>query len=779
MQQYYLYIDESGKFLNEAKQRKKGKNPSLVGGVLVRDKELRDADLKAIYNKGMELIGMPGVKFVKTNELETGEAEFALFVLEKAIAKKYEFVVFENIEYHDIKNSTITYLNIFAEGVVQLLRQLCAEQNDFVLNILIAKRRDTAIMEEAAAMKEMGGTDEQKKMPDSAAKKSGTAEKNEMEDGQIWPPRIQDDKYLERLDEGITREIMRQSLPLSFYKQYTIDFDMATKNEKLKLCDIVCNTWITRSSGKFDDEQRLMIAKLYKDDYHFFILENTIRTMVRNGDLADAVYETCFEDPDEAYNRNLNMIIKGWKKLDENEQKVFYDILNGKITALLAVYRNLEKSKRILLRLQQDFLGKMKNFDVSPGTFALDVCLHLCATYSHEGDVVNTEKQFEIFGETFKDMPKRWETIDYYNNAMIRRAVHKTNCFDFYGAVTETTNIIKVLDDSIKLVSDVEDLRGIFQDIKMDSLGKALGTRLQAYGYMIRKDKTAYKEAVKDSERAISEFSTGAHISRQYQYRSQIECENGNYSQSLKWLLGAENMHCAISSENVAEFLEGIYSRHKQRKDPGFAFYLMHYTRLVAEAGLHSTPEPEASENTITIHRLLAKAGIHSSPEATEISLMMQDMMFFKELPDKQTIAKSIKKLSNRGYPDNIIWWKIATCHALNGRFGNAQKHYKKAIDISVSRPERLTLVAIGLGIMAECAGFLLSAKPGSEVHDYALQTVVKLSEEYSSFMQAELPEKMREYFIGWEKVLGQIASEDDLSAKSIYLLKLSREIPY
>src|SRR5699024_4428711 len=131
---------ESGEFKYDDNKRR---NPSLVGGVLVKRGDITEASAERFI----------GRKTIHYTELNDGAENMRL--LEWVKQNKGEFVVFQNKERVKIIDGDTTYLNVLAEGIIRLLSHLSAVHQDFMLRILIATRKNMEIEEsELIAKKE-------------------------------------------------------------------------------------------------------------------------------------------------------------------------------------------------------------------------------------------------------------------------------------------------------------------------------------------------------------------------------------------------------------------------------------------------------------------------------------------------------------------------------------------------------------------------------------------------------------------------------------------------
>lgn len=240
-----LWLDESGDFQQD---NNLNRNPSLVGGVLIEKNKLYKNHLSKIL----------GSEYVHSNEINKGFGAFSLHVLQSIIEYGGQLIIFENEERLQIVDSTITYLNILSEGIIQLLQLLSAEYGQVELDILIAVRLDM--------------------------------EKQEIHRGDI----IQYNDYVSRLEEKIILGLARRSLVSRNYK-YSVKLASARNDQRLMISDVVCNSWLTRNSKKFTDEQRTRIQKMFLEKYRFTVFEKSttayIKRLIAEGELAEAIFE--------------------------------------------------------------------------------------------------------------------------------------------------------------------------------------------------------------------------------------------------------------------------------------------------------------------------------------------------------------------------------------------------------------------------------------------------------------------------------------------------------
>jgi len=353
--------------------------------------------------------------------------------------------------------------------------------------------------------------------------------------------------------------------------------------------------------------------------------------------------------------------------------------------------------------------------------------------------VLLAEQQIDLCELAIKKLTNRWESIDYYFIFKIRQAVHHINTFDFNLAVSSMNEIIVALEETLALLPLVQGVGETYSEIKSDLMGKALGTRLQARNFMIRNHIEQLKAAYKDSDRAINEFMHNSDTTRQYQYRCEIECESGNFIMAVNYL--CKSMGILYEDENSLVKLLNIIT--DKQSNVGL-YTIMHYIRIMAEAAIG----------------------------ADEISSTM-----FKAWNRVKVGNSDLINNPGSDHPYEIIYWKLGTYFSKNGSTTGALKYYNDAINICNSIPERLTLRAIGLGIMAEKASILGSA--GMKYTKEFNTAIRDFINTYNQFMKDVLPQAMLNYFVEWKQQIDIISRPVENSKKINILWTLSRKITY
>ena len=211
MRSFELYLDESGQFINEDKAI----TPSLIGGILVKKDDLSITKAKDIMDEAIK--NVPG-NYVHINDISKKDLKLsgkvAVDIMQKIRLIPAYTVIFSNNELLDFKDDKLLYLNIMAEGIINLLEKLSSEKADAVeLDVIAAVRRDLSV-------------DDNKTI-------------------------IEIEEYSNRIKERIYMKMAEKNIFLSKNCKVNFKLSSARTNPKLMLSDIVCNSKLTINSKKY------------------------------------------------------------------------------------------------------------------------------------------------------------------------------------------------------------------------------------------------------------------------------------------------------------------------------------------------------------------------------------------------------------------------------------------------------------------------------------------------------------------------------------------------
>lgn len=249
MKVFKLYLDESGDFEKDH-QLKAEYRPSLVGGLLFEQQAISKQDaIQILFEQNKQ-----------TNFHSIDESGNNIINVLKRL-KDYDIqkVVYENKERLLVIDSTTTYLNILAEGLVRTMLRLSVKEGKVKFKIIIATRKDVT-------------------------KGHGI---------------IHVEEYHKRLKERIIIGLARNELTSKLLPDFELIFEKAEHNYYLMLADVICNSYLTQTARKkFTPEQRAFLKDFYEDAIVTSLVKGfrqEVQTLIMKNKISDAILTTLFE----------------------------------------------------------------------------------------------------------------------------------------------------------------------------------------------------------------------------------------------------------------------------------------------------------------------------------------------------------------------------------------------------------------------------------------------------------------------------------------------------
>ena len=505
MVKYCVYLDESGDFENDALQGKK-RSGSLVGGFFWKTEEMPGT------------AGLSGkIEQIKKGEDHATELDsetkgtLAFELLTEVRSYPISFVIFQNDRKQKIINSTLTYLAVLTEGLVQLLKRLVIlEKAPVELSVIAGFKKDATV-------------------PVTNSAVSGYIPLSD---------------YQERLREKIALEKAKLQSDIFKLSVITIDLKDDKKNSLLILSDYVCNFWFTRRSEAFkrhvswkgkDVSIKAALCSLFRDEYLFSMFteeeDEHVFRMVGDGFYADALFEMCAGQLAE---KNCELIRKSFLKLRPKQIHRQLDNFSDYLGDLIMFGGSEETSEKLLDRAEE-FSAFLEENGIKEPKFCMDICLYRLALLDHRG---KTDEMVPIFREmepkvseyTIRTLDAKYLLIFY-----TRYAVYLTDLMRYRECVNACENMelfLQMMEEAVR-GNDFLELKG---EIRSEQLGKVLGTKLQAQIFLSYLGEETYENARDTSERAIRQFSFPYDLKRQYQYRAELEAACGHAKEALYWV---------------------------------------------------------------------------------------------------------------------------------------------------------------------------------------------------------------------------------------------------
>lgn len=348
MKEYELWLDESGKFKNDKDEIKKiNYNPSLIGGILFNKKDFSE-------NQAQKLIG--------EEKIHSNEADLnVVFEKFKEITKRaVTLVEISNDECISVIDSNLTYQNIMAEGLIQVLSKL-KESNgnrNIKLNILIAQRGDC--------------TEENK-------------------NNKVVTP----EQYKARIIERMILEGYKKDISESLWE---INIADARSDQRLMIADIICNSFLTRNT-KFRGDKGDYINAIRDDEnrtWRFSVfehsLETTINQLLLEGRLGEAVIALC-QSPNKQYiMKKMSDISSFMENRGYEDIHLQFMIISSRITHYTKIERKYSECLALLDNMLKYWIPVVKDLDTNwsreiAEIMELDFYIQKYTIYTHQGSL--------------------------------------------------------------------------------------------------------------------------------------------------------------------------------------------------------------------------------------------------------------------------------------------------------------------------------------------------------------------------------------------------------
>ena len=657
MKNYQLFLDESGGFI-ENRNGKKVQKPSIVAGYLTEDKDCNELWAKSIFrdtknsNSNFSKINIDPFHGLETFNNPNLTA-FVTAVLQRLCNNKsIRLVEFKNMKGLDIVNSNTTYLNVLTEGIVQLVIELLVVSKGKVhLDIIYAERSGIKI-----------------------------------------------DEYTERLKERLTLQFAAFPEQTKNRFTYTIKCGDAKKDNVLMLADAVCSA-LRGFTSLFTAEEKAIIKTLKNRPrgLRYYVLANkawqNMEAFLVDNRLADFVYHWYIRiDDDKALKEHeekfKEIVIKKFKTGSPNFIRSQFKLLSQIIDSIVSE-RKFKVADIVMDHLFNDFFPMLEQAGVGVKRHLFDLHFYRLTTCTHQGAVALGNREMQICDELLKQIEWSYEDLEYLLTYKLRKVEQQKNAFDFRGALETLTGMEKLLEESLNVITLVDDLGEFSKNLKSKMLGKVLGSKVAVESYLLHEMPELKEQILLDSDKAIQQFTERSDIARQYQTRAMAEYKLGNYANAVKALKEAAD----VSDDKLMMLVR----RFKETRDE---FGLMHYANIMA----------------------LATA---------------DGLQLGKEMYEAWNQENPLELVNNLevNYPKYVIQWRVATTRCNLGAGVKAEIYYKLAMDEALKDINVPTVYAAGLAIEAEYNGKLHGKEKQLEL----------LKARYRRFMESIIPETMRD----------------------------------
>lgn len=665
MKRFELWLDESGDFEKDDSQKKAKAVPSLIGGLLTENSSFPDSAVGTI---------IPEEYYHSIDHADQLER---FRRIDEKLSKRTEnrFVVFSNQERVNIVDNNLTYLNIIAEGILQLLKSLKARYGTVFLRVLIANRVDTTTGRDYSSSVVSVG------------------------------------EYEKRLNEKMVLASLENSISSQEWELRTAS---ARKDKRLMLADIVCNTFFTRQrKNKFDQQERAYIESIYTDSERTLVFtvfesfsEKLFRNDLLNGHIGEAVSNICLCAEEDVLERCFSLLKQRMKESGPSDLRLQYRFVSAYVEYYMNVDRDFDLCSRLLTNLLKYYIPLLKEEGgkeilEDANRLELDLRFYLMTTYTHTGNIEGAAALEHECREAVEQLPPTLDTVSYKIRFAHRNVINLINMFDFESALLE-------VDAIIDRCAEVEELLGLVcpdREIAYEEMAKALGTRVQIRTFLLRmhSDKDFYLEACRDSDLAICKFENQTDKQRQYLYRVQMETDAKQYDIALEYLYRAVGIgeflqgDSAEDQESAAQENDLVQSRYQNASGKN--------EEIRREANLRKLWKEAEKYSPFAVCayiRLMAEGAISGWPLAKAL---------YSRVSDSQLLP-SLRNEGKLYHPIEIVFWKMGTFQSLNNMFQASMDNYTKAVEICFADTD-IALKIIGLAVEMEQYSVMLREQGG------------------------------------------------------------------
>ena len=551
MKKYTLLLDESGNFKETAQKA----GPSIVAGLLAEEGIFSEAwargCFKALQERDKNYESIIINPFHAMEEKSPYKSDYITDLLCALAKKGVRIVSFVNQNGIVIVNSDITYLNVFANGVISLVRTLLkTTDEDISLDIFYAHREEDVLRE-----------------------------------NHNLHVRIQQEEYEKRLLERL--ELLVAKMPVTDRKRIgrriTLRTDNAKKNPLLMLADAVCFA-LRGGKGCFGKEQKARIQELDPLVYEVPEKEtwSVLQDSMMHNHYAEAVFLWYggFQEELGKYRDTFHeQLVRHFLDAEEAEREVETTILSQYLQRLIK-QRLFDVANRYMEGMDNEFIPLMRGHGIHFDRLYFDLHYSRLTTATHQGDCITGEKEIALCRDSLKAVPLTCETLDYYLRYKIREVEHLKNCYDFKTALRELDNLEKILTNMVELIQMIDELGDWAKGITSNTLGRIYGSRIMTRCYLSLSMKEQFELARADFEKALEQFSNDSDQRRDCQSRAAVEYTAGHYEEALGFLSLA---FMDDESTDVRKVLNAILN---EKRGNNRLFGLMHYATEMARAML-------------------------------------------------------------------------------------------------------------------------------------------------------------------------------------------------
>ena len=374
---------------------------------------------------------------------------------------------------------------------------------------------------------------------------------------------------------------------------------------------------------------------------------------------------------------------------------------------------------------------------------------------NHQGNVSGGRQVMERMQTLQPSLAKRSEHIPLLMDGIVTQAVHQMDTFNFDNALKQLQWVADSLAHQSSALADLmPEAINTNTSPKYELRARALGTLTSALILQGFKDEDEFAYARLVSDDAIEEFVDLDDKARQYQLRSHLESNIGDFDEARNYLLRSFDPKTEFS-EAPHDMLAQKFNETRQDSGFSFQFALAHWLRIGAKACLKG-----ADEEAVSFYDSFLGSKVANTPWS---------------------------RGERADYPANIILRFLAINQAFRGDSVNAMKSLNRLQDITKKQSDSLILRAIQVAAFSEVAAMLWPSDESAVLvgnqprrHDFEPTLGVRQQLNLDQNPESSFFPFLSGRFTKWRNTIGSLNAIDVDSAKAReLLLEISNSVPY
>lgn len=711
MKRFELWLDESGAFEEQAGSEELY---SFVGGVLVESDRVKN------YHFGQLLSDKTLNHAMRMTSKQ--KKSYVLPVLQQFKQEtEARYVYFENIEYRGHGDNRMLYLQVFAEGLLQLIQLLDAKYGAVQLDLTLASRTASKVGYERRI-------------------------------------HITEKEYRQVFQQLVKANKERNEYHLSTQTTVSFHLDKATENPKLILADFASNIRRTYKRGKSlrDAKSRVLMEEIFAQRYAFSMSELSsdikIRVLLSKNDVSEALQELFLSPTLEHRSDYLDLVLERLSHLSYRIIKSQLKQFAAEILAFVARQDKYLETIELLKQILTDLLPVLKEAGYPYVQVEMELILHLSDVYLRSGQFQEAQVVLSRGENLLAQADNTLEHAVLSYRLLEKKAVFYVDSFQYKKASDLMREVREFFALALEIMDGSSPLIGGQGNLQSEYYGDILCMEIYAYLFQRAEEIPSVEDLRRLSDLGLSQYPPfEGELERHRQYRSRLEARAGCYQEAVDWLLAAIHerhvFHTDVSVRQLTTFWDVVLKRETEISQ---LFYLTYYSLLLSRMA-------EARHEW-----------------AGRLWTALKEHPIYQLLYPQQPDKKEVQLLgSNRAncHPLEIIYWNLGDYHYYQGDLKQGLVDYQRAVNVCQANPQTLSLQLRLLPLLAAQIHLEMRHHGRAPSHHTLQACLHSLTEQVNGLAhQGSLDvEETRAYLADWRKAVTQIRELTEETSRQLW----------